>query len=156
MSVRRLPDKEQIQPWTRLLAHLLSAHCGVSPDCDGLPRMKAGPRGCACGASTVGNRPLRFGHEAKGATQSCARQFEATRPDASCVPSGSSHDGDRHIGCSGRAGRRAGRTSSAITSLNLPGSSTNGSWPERSNQTSSFEGAASASKYATLVSAGTK
>jgi hypothetical protein len=51
---------------------------------------------------------------------------------------------------------RAGRTNSAIKALNLAGSSTNGSCPESSNQTSFFEGAINASMYATLVSAGTQ
>jgi AcrR family transcriptional regulator len=41
---------------------------------------------------------------------------------------------------------RVGRTDSAIAALNLSGSSTNGSWPECSNQMSFFEGAVSASK----------
>lgn len=44
------------------------------------------------------------------------------------------------------SGRSAGRTKSAIAALNLPGSSTNGSWPERSNHTSFFTGAVKASK----------
>ena len=51
---------------------------------------------------------------------------------------------------------RAGRTNSAIKASNLAGSSTNGSWPDSSNQTSLFEGAVSRSIYATLVSAGTQ
>ena len=44
----------------------------------------------------------------------------------------------------------------AITALNLSGSSTNGSWPECSNQTSFFEGAVSVLKYVTAVSGGTQ
>src|SRR5690242_17111455 len=51
---------------------------------------------------------------------------------------------------------RAGRTNSAIRALNLAGSSTNGSWPECSNQTSLFDGAFRTSMYATLASAGTQ
>jgi hypothetical protein len=38
-----------------------------------------------------------------------------------------------------------GRTNSAIAALNLAGSSMNGSWPDSSNQTSCFDGAARAS-----------
>src|SRR5215207_2348014 len=53
---------------------------------------------------------------------------------------------DRHATRSGGSGGRTGRTSSAIAALNLAGSSTNGSWPDSSNQTSSFEGAVSLSK----------
>jgi hypothetical protein len=63
---------------------------------------------------------------------------------------------ERHVARAGRSESRAGRTNSSIAALNLPGSSTNGSWPDSSNQTSSFEGAVSASKYATLVSDGTQ
>jgi hypothetical protein len=51
---------------------------------------------------------------------------------------------------------RAGRTNSVSKALNLAGSSTNGSCPESSNQTSLFDGAVSASMYRTLVSAGTQ
>jgi hypothetical protein len=39
-----------------------------------------------------------------------------------------------------------GRTNSAIDALNLAGSSTNGSCPDSSNQTSAFDGAVNASK----------
>ncbi len=53
---------------------------------------------------------------------------------------------DRHPARAGRSGDRTGRTNSAIAALNLADSSTNGSWPECSNQTSLFEGAVSASK----------
>ena len=41
---------------------------------------------------------------------------------------------------------RTGRTKSTIARLNLAGSSTNGSCPDSSNQTSVFDGAVSASK----------
>jgi hypothetical protein len=61
-----------------------------------------------------------------------------------------------HAAPAGRSESRAGRTNSAIAALNLSGSSTNGSWPECSNQTSFLEGAVSASKYARLVSGGTQ
>jgi hypothetical protein len=44
------------------------------------------------------------------------------------------------------SGRSAGRTTSAMVALNLPGSSTNGSWPECSNHTSFFTGVVKASK----------
>ncbi len=50
----------------------------------------------------------------------------------------------------------SGRTNSTIVELNFSGSSTNASCPECSNHTSLFDGAASASKYATLVSGGTQ
>ena len=43
-------------------------------------------------------------------------------------------------------GRPQARTKSAIAALNFAASSTNGSWPDCSNQTSFFEGAASAVK----------
>src|SRR5689334_2797415 len=49
-----------------------------------------------------------------------------------------------------------GRTESIIAALNFSGSSAKGSWPECSNQTSFFEGAARASNQATLVSGGTQ
>src|SRR5215207_7768245 len=53
---------------------------------------------------------------------------------------------DRHAAPSGRSDARTGRTNSAIAALNLVGSSTNGSWPDSSNQTSLFEGAVNASR----------
>ena len=49
-------------------------------------------------------------------------------------------------GTRGRSAATTGRTKSSIAALNLAASSTNGSWPDCSNQTSFFDGAVSASK----------
>src|SRR5512146_3292322 len=75
---------------------------------------------------------------------------------------GSSHDSRHALGVmvpaaeSRSAASATGRTSSTIARLNLSASSANGSCPDSSNQTSVFDGAISASKYATLVSGGTQ
>jgi hypothetical protein len=64
--------------------------------------------------------------------------------------------GSRAGALSAAGNEASGRTNSTIVALNFSGSSTNASCPEWSNHTSLFDGAVSASKYATLVSGGTQ
>ena len=92
------------------------------------------------------------------ATTSSAHQIRTARKTTALLPA--QHlprwPGSRAGALSAAGTEASGRTNSTIVELNFSGSSTNASWPECSNHTSVFDGAVSASKYATLVSGGTQ